>query len=114
MQETLLTLQILGIVGIWAIVFWLAKLISTLKTGVDAQKAIIDSMSSQAEYASNIHNTVSRLYNPGEIENLVLAKTESQISKYRNALNELSKSSDKSTQTLYKFVGSSVTFLNTN
>lgn len=114
MGNVLVVIEIIGVIGIWAVIFWLTKLIANLKGGIDAQKAVIDSMSSQADYISNVHSTVSKLYDPGEIEKLVSAKTEHEISKYQGRYNDIIKKSDKDIQALYKFVGLSVTYLNAN
>lgn len=112
MDEFLLFLQVAGVIGIWAVIFWLARLIGSLKNGIAAQESVINSMASQAGYVSNLHETVSKLYNPNEIQNLVEAKTQSEISRFRSTVDDITKKSDKSTQSLYKFVGASVAYLN--
>ena len=52
-----------GVIGIWVLVVWFAKLLSNLSKGVRAQQEIIKSFESQSGYLSNIHETVRKLYN---------------------------------------------------
>ena len=114
MEEYLIYIQTAGIVGVWIIVFWLAKLILTLKSGIDAQKSVIESITKQADYVNNLQGTVTKLYDPKEIENLVSAKTENELSKHRGKFEYAIKRSDESIKTLYYFVGSSINYLDKN
>ena len=69
-------IQIIGIVGIWFLVVWLARLLVTLKNGISAQKSIIESFAAQSAYINNVQGTLSKLYDPKEIENIVTIKVE--------------------------------------
>jgi uncharacterized protein with ATP-grasp and redox domains len=103
-------LLILGIIGVIAIVGWLAKLISNLKNGIDAQKLIIDSMASQSTYINNVHTIVSKLYDPAEIEKLVSTKTQLEMTKYQGNFDEVLKHHSNLVQTLYRYIGASVAY----
>ncbi len=65
-----------GIAGIWILVVWFARLLLTLKNGITAQKSIIDSFAAQSSYINNVQGTLSKLYDPKEIENIVTIKVE--------------------------------------
>lgn len=112
MEEFLKYADFAGLVGIWIVVFWLAKLIVNLKSGIEAQGMIIASMSSQADYVNNVQSTVSRLYDPAEIEKLVDAKTQQVLGSHKANTDKLVERGDQSIQSLYGFVGNSVTYLN--
>ena len=74
--------MLIGVIGIWVLVIWFAKLLATLIQGVRTQQEIIKSFESQSTYFTKIHETVSKLYNPKEIENIVnirIEKAESEI-----------------------------------
>lgn len=100
MQEIITYLNLFGIGGIVAALIWLAKVISALKSGIDAQGKIIDSFKSQMEYIDTIQNTVSKLYKPEEIDNLVKVKVENEIIKEKETL----KSNMVATTNIMKFL----------
>jgi hypothetical protein len=102
---------VIGITVILAIVGWLAKLVSSLKNGIDAQKSIIDSMASQSTYINNVQTTVSKLYEPSEIEKLVSAKTQQALMQNSGKYDEAQKNSENSLKSLYGYMAASITYL---
>ena len=79
MEEFLKLVEVIGVIGIWIVVLWASKLIVTLKSGIDSQKSIIDSFKAQSDYINTLQGTVSRLYNPQEIDKIVSVKVEQEI-----------------------------------
>jgi hypothetical protein len=69
-------IEIVGVVGLWLLLVWSARLLSTLKSGIAAQKEIIESFKAQSDYIRSVHDTVSRLYDPKELENVVNIRVE--------------------------------------
>jgi hypothetical protein len=68
--------EIIGIIGIWILIFWVPFQIKRLNQTIAAQAKLIANFESQSGYLSNVQETMSRLYDPKEIEAIVMAKLE--------------------------------------
>ena len=100
---------ILGIFSFIACVWmiWLTKIMTNLKSAISSQKEIIDSLKSHTEYVKNIQDTVSNLYDPNEIKNIVDCKVQIVEKKYINEINDLEKkltNRSKNTKEFIKYV----------
>ena len=81
-------LEIIGTTGIWILIFWVPYQIRRLNQTIDAQSKLIASFESQSNYVGNIQETMSRLYDPKEIESIVSAKVESEVNSHKKEQNE--------------------------
>ena len=69
-------IEIITLIGVWILIFWVPFQIKRLNETIDAQSKLISNFESQSEYLSNVQETMSRLYDPKEIETIVSAKVE--------------------------------------
>ncbi len=102
MEESLKILDIVVTFLAGGALIWAIKLISTLKSGIDAQKGIIDSLKAQTDFIGNIQDTVSKLYDPKEVENVVHIKVQDRISKISQSHEKIISGYQKNTEALYR------------
>lgn len=77
---TTVLLVVLGYVG------WLA---ARFKEGISAQKEVVDTLRSHLGYVSDLHATVSKLYEPAELQKVLQVKVDSAKQEFERRLSGL-------------------------
>ncbi len=72
-------LDMITMLGLWILIVFVAYYVRKLQALVKDQATIIEAYRSQSDYINNVQQTVSRLYDPSEIEKLVRTKVESEV-----------------------------------
>jgi len=114
MEESLKILEIVGFLIATAALGWLIRIVSTLKSAVESQKAVIDSLKSHVDYVGELQGTVSKLYDPAEIEKIINIKVQSEILEKETSLKQSEKSSVESFNTMMSYVSISTVYLSDN
>jgi hypothetical protein len=102
MEESLKVLDIVATFIAGGALIWAIKLVKTLKEGINAQKAIIDSFKAQSDYVGNVQSTLSKLYDPQEIENIVNVKVSEKAAKLSKSRENLEKGYEKTVSSIYR------------
>lgn len=114
MEEYLKIIELIGYLIATVALVWLIKIVHTLKTAVESQKAVIDSLKSHADYIGGIQSTVSKLYDPSEIERLVNTKVQFEILEKEASFRSSEEKSLNSFDTLMSYVSISTVYLSDN
>lgn len=111
MEEYFKIFELIGYLIATVALVWLIKIVHTLKAAIESQKAVIDSLKSHADYVGGIQSTVSKLYDPNEIERLVNAKVQSEILEKEASFRSSEERSLNSFNTLMSYVSISTVYL---
>lgn len=114
MEDSIKILEIVGYLIATIAFFWLIKIVNTLKAAIESQKAIIDSLKSHADYVSGLQNTVSRLYDPTEIERIINVKVQSDVLEMEASFKQSEMKSLDVFNTLMSYVSISTVYLSDN
>jgi len=102
MNESLKILDVVATFLAGGALIWAIKLVGTLRDGISAQKGIIDSFKSQTDYIGNVQSTVSKLYDPTEIEKLVKVKVTGRTQQITKDYEGLSASYKRTLKSVYR------------
>lgn len=111
MEELLKVLEIVGYLIATVALVWLIKIINTLKSAIESQKAVIESLKSHVDYVGGLQSTVSKLYDPSEIEKIVDIKVQSEILEKETSFKLSEKKSLDTFDTLMSYVAISTVYL---
>lgn len=111
MEELLMALEYIAYFIATGALIWLIRLVKSLKAGIDSQKAIIESFKSHIDYVSGIQSTVSKLYDPKEIENVVAIKVQERLSAKEDAFKSAEKNSVHSMATMMSYISISTVYM---
>jgi hypothetical protein len=111
MEESLKVLEIAGYLIATVALVWLIKIVNTLKSAIESQKAVIESLKSHVDYVGGLQSTVSKLYDPSEIEKIVDIKVQSEILEKETSFKLSEKKSLDSFNTLMSYVSISTVYL---
>ncbi len=71
----ILSLLAIGVIGyLWKAIKAQKETVNTQSKTIEAQKTIVDNFKAQSDYLKNVQSTVTELYNPKTIENIIKAK----------------------------------------
>ena len=79
MDNLMQVIEVIGYIIAIGVLGWLIKIVSTLKVAIDSQKAVIESLRANMGYVEGLQSTVSKLYDPSEVEKLVSIKVQNQV-----------------------------------
>lgn len=65
------------------------RLIQSTKVCLDSQQTTIDSLRGNIEYIENIRTTLSHMYRPEELEQVLKVRTELEVGKYKEQLQDV-------------------------
>ncbi|PTY38718.1 hypothetical protein BGP77_11095 [Saccharospirillum sp. MSK14-1] len=111
MEESLRVLEVAGYLIATVALVWLIKIVITLKSAIESQKSVIDSLTTHADYVGGLQSTVSKLYDPTEIEKIIDVKVQSEILEREASFNRSEKNSIDSFNTLLSYVSISTVYL---
>lgn len=114
MEELIKALEVIGNLTPIIACFWLIKIASAMKAAIEAQKAVVDSLRSHADYINGLQNTVSKLYEPTEIEKIINVKVQAEISQKEDLFKKSDKNSLDAFNTLMSYVSISTMYLSEN
>lgn len=86
-------IEVIGTIGIWILIFWVPFQIKRLNQTISAQSKLIESFELQSSYIGNVQETMSRLYDPKEIEAIVTAKVEASVNEHKKEQSQNLKNS---------------------
>ena len=111
METALLIIQVCGSLLSFTLVIWLSRIIGTLKGGIESQKSIIESFKEQTTYVSTLQSTLSKLYDPTEIENIVRIKTQAAIEHEEAQMVRNLEGVTDNLRALYSYIARSAVYL---
>ena len=111
MEDSLKILEVTGYLVATLALIWLIKIVSTLKSAIESQKAVIDSLKAHADYVGGLQSTVSKLYDPIELEKIINVKVQSEILEREKSFKQSEKKSLDNFNTLMSYVSISTVYL---